>query len=219
VPTPHALRAVAASRGVAVPATTGLPGGTLLEIVLPLVETGRLRNALGLARFLEEAHRELSSDRAGRAQELANALQAAVAGDEVQLGGGADVVVHHAAGGGEAVQHKNLTTPDEVNVAAELRKAIGQLAGKGKEFPPGHGPSAKPTDPRYLRVVDLRLRRPATEPATLPTSVEPYRLHTADRATVLAFLVAETAGYDSFDEVRFTNDVDTWTFTRSELAP
>jgi|GEM_PF-6411677 len=158
----------------------------LLGDVHQLVVGRHLENPAGLRRLL----REISAGDTGKIQELRDAAGRASRGHQVKLGGEADVV---DLTNQEAIQHKEVTSPDERAVEPHLQSAADQLAGRGGEVPPEG----------FTRIIDIRVlnnRNP---------------LFTADRAAVRLYIetsLRHRASAGSVDVIYFTNDNGTYIF-------
>jgi len=158
----------------------------LLGDVHQLVVGRHLENPASLRRLL----REISAGDTGKIQELRDAARRASHGHQVKLGGEADVVDFTNE---EAIQHKEVTSPDERAVEPHLQSAADQLAGRGGEMPPEG----------FTRIIDIRVLN--------------YRnpLFTADRASVRLYIetsLRHRASAGNVDVIYFTNDNGTYIF-------
>jgi hypothetical protein len=155
------------------------PGRGIFDSVETLSTSGRLRNPASLRALLED----IAAGDTNKIVELTMGAERARAGNEVQLGVinrvGADVVDHTAQ---EAIQIKNVTSPDEGAVGENLTAAANQLAGRGARgrLRPGDRdtevPPQRPDGTPYTRVAELFVRDPNNP------------LFNADRATIEAFV-------------------------------
>jgi hypothetical protein len=202
-----------------------------LDPLHKLVTSGNLVNPQGLSALIDALAKEAKSpgNPRGKLLELTDAAERAAGGEQIEIGTGGDVVSLTAK---EAMQYKRVTSPDERNVAKNLREAINQLSGAKGEMPPGHGPDAPPGAEKFTRVADIRLEHdpatgkpiPATD-APPPAGADPipYRLLVASRETLLKFLRDWFGGevkdqHTTYDKVKITNQKGTETFTRPEIT-
>jgi hypothetical protein len=175
------------------------PGQGLFDAVHKLATSGALRNPASLRPLLEA----ISAGDANKIVELRVAAERAAPGGDVQLGPigrqGADVVDHPAQ---EAMQIKNVGSPDERAVERNLTDATNQLAGKGA------GGQRTPGDPDTEVPPNKPDGTPYTRTAELFINNERNPLFDADRATVDAFVreTLKTANNrGSVDQVRIHN--------------
>jgi hypothetical protein len=175
------------------------PEQGLLDSVHRLSTSGRLRNPQSLRGLMED----INTGDANKIVELNLAAERAAAGAEVQLGTinrvGADVVDHSAQ---EAIQVKNITSPEQSAAAENLTAATNQLAGRGARgrLNPGNPdtevPPNRPNGQPYTRTAELFIRN------------ERNQLFNADRPTLEAFVretLRDANNRGSVDQVRVHN--------------
>lgn len=163
----------------------------IFKEVRTLVNSGKLRHQAGFRKFLREVSEEAARGNFGKVRELRDAATRAAQGHEVQLGKvgdyGADVVDHTSR---EAIQHKLITTKDQLSTERHIRKAADQLAGLHGEIPP----------PGYTRIIDVEVTNPQNP------------LFDADREVVSTSTQDALIGKSAVDQVHFTNKRERYSF-------
>jgi hypothetical protein len=175
------------------------PGRGLFDAVHDLATGGRLRNPQSLRGLMED----INTGDANKITELTIAAERSRAGHQVQLGPqnrvGADVVDITAE---EAIQVKDVSSPDDRAVGENLTAAANQLAGRGarNRLNPGDPdtevPPNRPDGRPYTRTAEIIIRNPRNP------------LHNADRAAVEAFVrdtLSTASNRAAVDQVRVTN--------------
>ena len=115
----------------------------LVNQVHTLVDSGNLVNVTQLRNIL----RTIRAGDQGVRAELVEAANRAALGNEVEIGTGADIVDVTAR---EALQIKEVTSPQERTAVDRMNHASGQLRGEGGEISPEG----------FTRIIDLRVRNP-----------------------------------------------------------
>lgn len=146
-------------------------------------------------------------------QALDDALARMSEGHEVSIEAEADVVDHTSK---EAIQHKQVKSPNAEQVGANIRGATKQLAGKGDkaEVPP----------PGYKRIADIRLKKENPMYEKSPSEIQEYLKQMKGRhdkavSSIEGDQNSIIEGLAPDLEVRVTNATGTHRFSGPNLEP